>query len=248
MPRPRRNHAEIAHRKAELLAVAQRLLITHGPGWLTMDRFAAATEFSKGTIYQVFSSKDDVIAALAEQTTQRRVAFFERAAVFPGRSRERMHAIAKAYEITSRLYPDECACEEACSLAHVRQYLPERRRRELEKVDNRAFEITLGILRDGISSGDLKLTPSAPTPEMILFGLFGLTKGIYRVWISDLPFHEWASDVFETHFGLINLMCDGYGWRPFTNEWDYQATKERIWKDVFPAEYALLNAKKHQTR
>ena len=56
------------------------MLISQGYAGLSMDRLAEATEYSKGTVYQHFSTKEDLVMALASQTMEQRVSLFERVA------------------------------------------------------------------------------------------------------------------------------------------------------------------------
>jgi len=243
MARSPRKQQEIDLREEELLGIARRLLLKKGVGGLTMERIAAATAYSKGTIYQHFGSKEDVLAALARQSSLRRIALFERAALFKGRSRERMIAIGKADEVVYRMHPDYFVSELVINSRHVRERLPAARQAELRSLQERAFAVLLGVIRDAYASGDLHPAGAWLTPEKVLLGLWGISHGLYALWNTDLPIHKWADDLFETHHRLTNLLCDGYGWRPFSNEWDYDATVRRIWVEVFPAEFAQLKKK-----
>ena len=243
MARSPRKQQEIALREEELLGIARRLLLKKGVGGLTMERIAAATAYSKGTVYQHFGSKEDVLAALARQSSLRRIALFERAALFRGRSRERMIAIGKANEVVYQQHPDYFISEIVINSRHVRERLPEARQAELRSLQDRLFAVLLGVIRDAFASGDLRPATDWLTPEKVLMGLWGISHGLYGLWNTDLPVHEWTDDLFVTHHRLTNLLCDGYGWRPFSHEWDYDATVRRIWVEVFPAESAQLKKK-----
>ena len=59
----------------------------------------------KGPIYQHFSTKEDLVTALASQTMERRTALFARAAKFVGRPRERFMAIGVADELLAGCTP-----------------------------------------------------------------------------------------------------------------------------------------------
>ena len=47
-------------------------MIEHGSHGLGMDRVAELLQYSKGTIYNHFSCKEEIIIALAIQTTEKR--------------------------------------------------------------------------------------------------------------------------------------------------------------------------------
>ncbi|MEO1235180.1 MAG: helix-turn-helix domain-containing protein, partial [Planctomycetota bacterium] len=69
-----RKQREIADRERLILDHARRMLLDGGVASLSMDRLAEAIEYSKGTVYQHFSSKEDVVAALFIETCARRTA------------------------------------------------------------------------------------------------------------------------------------------------------------------------------
>src|SRR5580698_969718 len=100
-----RKQREIQGREARILEVASKMIVQDGYHGLSMDRIAEALEYSKGTIYQHFSCKEDVLMALVNQAMERRLDLFRRAAAYRGSSRERMSAIGVAAELFFRLYP-----------------------------------------------------------------------------------------------------------------------------------------------
>src|SRR5277367_6090373 len=80
-----RKQREVHQRELMLLDVARKMLVEDGYAGLKLDRLAEATEYSKGTVYQHFSTKEDLVTALALQTMERRTLLFARAAAFKGR-------------------------------------------------------------------------------------------------------------------------------------------------------------------
>src|SRR5690242_3515432 len=101
-----RKQREIQGREQRILDVARSMIVDDGYHGLSMDRIAEALEYSKGTIYQHFSCKEEILMALVNQTMERRLNMFRRAAAFRGRSRERLTAIGLAAELFFQLYPD----------------------------------------------------------------------------------------------------------------------------------------------
>ena len=59
-----RKQREVHQRELMLLDVARKMLIENGYAGLNMDRLAEATEYGKGTVYQHFSTKEDLVTAL----------------------------------------------------------------------------------------------------------------------------------------------------------------------------------------
>jgi AcrR family transcriptional regulator len=63
-----------AERRDELMNAAQRLFLANGAGATTIEQITAGADVAKGTFYLYFSSKDDVLAALAERFSAQLVA------------------------------------------------------------------------------------------------------------------------------------------------------------------------------
>jgi AcrR family transcriptional regulator len=239
MPRPRINPGELELRESDCLRVARRLFLTKGIDGLTMEKIAADTELSKGTIYQHFSSKEDVLAALCLESGLFRLSLLERAALFKGRSRERAVAVAKADYIVFRLHPDYWQTEQLTNVLSLTAKISSARKASLEAVAERSAGIALGMIRDGIASGDLTL-PSGLTPEKFLLALLGLTRGLYLYCSGTPPFRDWSGDLLATYEQLFGCTCDGFGWKPLSNDWNYARTVQRVWREIFPAEATTL--------
>jgi AcrR family transcriptional regulator len=241
MTRPLWKQQEVALREAELLRVARKLLLEHGLQELTMDRLAAATPYSKGTIYHHFTSREDVLAALCIEISELRLRTFERAALFKGRSRERAVAVQKGHSIVFRLHRDLWQAEELITQSRFQSKLSPERRAAFDSVEERKFGVYHGIIRDGIASGDL-VPPDNLTSQQILIGLMAMSRGLYHIWGSDSLLRAGIDDPSDLHVKLMGAVYDGLGWRPFSDDWDYDDTVRRVWTEIFPEEHARILA------
>ncbi len=230
---------EINAREADLLRIARKLILEHGVHGLTMDRLTAATPYSKGTIYQHFRSREDMLAALCVSIGELRLDVFERASRFAGNSRERAIAAHKGHTLLFLLHRELWQAEQLTSEIHLRAKLSPDHRAAYDAVNAKCFSTYMGILRDGIKAGELK-PPFGLGPEQILIAMIGSVRGLYGIWASDSPVQAWVNDSIDLHFKLVNAFFDGFGWRPYSHEWDYSKTVERIRSEVFPEEYARL--------
>ncbi len=91
-----RKEREFIAREELILKHARRLLLEKGFQAWNMEQLAEAVEYSKGTLYQHFSSKEDLVLGVATQSLRQRADLFEQAATFQGRTRERCRAIGFA--------------------------------------------------------------------------------------------------------------------------------------------------------
>ncbi|MDX9972642.1 MAG: TetR/AcrR family transcriptional regulator [FCB group bacterium] len=231
-----RKKRELLQREGLFLDIARRLLLKEGYHGLTMARVAQAAEYSKGTIYQHFSCKEEVILTLVTRSLERRLAMLEKAAAFRANPRERIVALGEAMELFVRLYPDDLRLIFLSNTEAITQKASEQFVWNMRRCAHRSFGLVTGIVRDGIARGDLTLPVSA-TPEHIAFGLRALTDGAYAITMSWIPPREVGiAQPIEAAKDICQILCDGYGWRPLSTEWDYNATRRRVWDEVFPGE------------
>ena len=241
-----RKQREIRERDELIRDVARRMLLERGYLGLTMDRIAKEIEYSKGTVYQHFRSKEDLVVALATETAHKRAELFERASLFRGRPRERLWAVGIAYELFVRLYPAHFHSERLIHAASIREKAAERRDEILEDCEERCGQVVAGILRDAIAAGDLEL-PSGEdgTPQSAVMGLsfnlWALSFGSFFLISTGAPLiRKGVADPLAALRRGYERILDGYGMRPLTNEWDYDATLERVRNEVFPEESRRL--------
>ena len=234
-----RKQREVRERELLLMQVARKMLIENGYAGLSMDQLAEATEYSKGTIYQHFSTKEDLVTALAIESMERRVELFLRAEKFVGRSRERMMAIGVADEIFARLETHHYRSEFIIKLANLRDRASVERRERLESLESACFGTVVRIVKSGIESGEL---PQSVDPRELVYSVFTMALGTHMTALHFCPMLK----EFEIHDPIkvllngIHILLDGCGWAPLRKEWDYGVTYQRICSEVFPEERKCL--------
>src|SRR5262249_1429240 len=85
-----RKERDRAAREELILDHAQKILLRDGFQNLNLDELAEAVEYSKGTLYLHFKTKEDIALAVVTRAQKERADLFERALGFQGRSRERV--------------------------------------------------------------------------------------------------------------------------------------------------------------
>ena len=237
-----RKQREIAERGDLILDVARRMLVDKGYLGLTMDRVAEATEYSKGTIYLHFSCKEEILAALAIQSAEKRIELFERAATFQGRARERMSAVGQADGLFVRLFPQHFEIETILTTNSLREKTSEARRTALEACDFRCLSTVTGIVRDAVASGDLELSGPEEGGQLA-FGLWSMAFGAHLLEADpnvDMAQKMGLSDAQAALNANFHRFLDGFSWKPLSTEWDYDETARRIRDEVFPDEWRTL--------
>lgn len=235
-----RKQREVKEREGRILELARQMIVQDGYHGLSMDRIAEALEYSKGTIYQHFSCKEEILMALVNQSMQRRVDLFRRAAAFQGRSRERMTAIGASSELFCQLYPDNVHVEHAIRITSIKEKASEQRRMCLERCEASCSEIVRGVISDAVAAGDLAVEGEVGV-EQVAFGLWSLTFGGYSIAatspsLANLGIHDPIMAIRNN----CNRLLDGFGWKPLAKDLDLPALVERIQRELFAPELAQL--------
>ena len=228
-----RKEREKLEREARILDLARGMLWSVGYHGLSMDRIASEMEYSKGTIYQHFPNKEEIILALANQALEQRLSMFEKASLSQSGSRQRMAAVGAAAEEFVERYPQHFAVEQIIRSPSMWEKTSQERRDYMRSCEHRCMQIVGGIVRDGIAQGDLEL-PEGLTPEDLVFGLWSTNFGAHIIIVSSESLDEIGiGDPIATLRKNQNLLLDGYGWRPMSYEFDYTATMDQVRQEVF---------------
>ncbi|SIO55953.1 transcriptional regulator, TetR family [Singulisphaera sp. GP187] len=230
-----RKQREVRQRELHLLDVARSMLIAQGYAGLSMDRLAEATEYSKGTIYQHFSTKEDLVMALASQSMEQRLALFERAAHFHGRPRERLLALGIADELFARLYPHAFRSELIIKMANLEERASPERTDALRACESQCTGLVRSFVEEAIAVGELAPTVSF---SQVVFAVLTMALGTHTVVANFRPLLTEAqvTDPYSSLRESIQILLDGFGWKPLSSEWDYAETYRRIAQEVFADE------------
>ena len=228
-----RKQREIADRERRIVEIARRELVTRGYLGLSMDRIADAIEYSKGTVYQHFSCKEDLVAEVTIGTMGMRGSFFARAAAFDGRPRERITAVGYADQVFADQCAEHFAAEQIVDLDSIRDKITPERLERLHQAKDRMMDPLLGIVTDAITAGDLTLPEGAPNC-LPLYGLWTMSLGHRRITGCGKVGHHFANANLDAAlWHNYQVLLDGYDWRPLSTEWEYAATIERVRTEVF---------------
>ncbi|MGI9428025.1 MAG: TetR/AcrR family transcriptional regulator [Bythopirellula sp.] len=230
-----RKEREIQAREAKILQLARGMLREVGYLGLSMDRIAAEMEYSKGTIYQHFPNKEEIILALANEALQQRLEMFQQASSWSGAqgSRERMAAIGAAAEKFVQQYPYHFAVEQIVRSASIWEKTSQERREFMHSCESRCMQVVGGIVRDGLAHDDLKL-PAGRSAEDLVFGLWSLNFGAYTIITSsDSLEQNGIADPIAALRQNQNLMLDGYHWQRLSAEHDYDEIMDQVKREVF---------------
>lgn len=224
---------EILERQRDILKVARELFRQRGYLGLNMDRIAEQMGVAKGTIYQHYKNKEEVILALAVETLEKRIAMFEKAVLFRGCPRERMAAVGCAAEIFVMNFPDHFELEKVLSCSSIIEKTSEILQVSKTASEVKCISLVAGVVRDAIASGDLTLADEI-SPDQVVFGLWSTTYGGYSIMECDETLRQMGIvNGFQMVRDINNKLLDGFGWKPFSTERDYNKVFERVAKEIF---------------
>ncbi|MGI9517061.1 MAG: TetR/AcrR family transcriptional regulator [Pirellulaceae bacterium] len=228
-----RKQREILDRQQQVLQVARSIFRKRGYLGLNMDRVAHEMNVAKGTIYQHFKNKEEIILALAVETLDKRTAMFEQASVFRGKPRERMAAIGCAAELFVIRFPDHFELEKVLSCGSIIEKTSENMQLAKTAAEMKCIQLVSGIVRDAVASGDLTLQEHV-LPDQVVFGLWSATYGGYSIMSCDETLRQMGiADGFQMVRDINNRLLDGFSWRPLSTEFDYNRIYEQAALEIF---------------
>ncbi len=233
MRAPTRKQRELAEREKLILDTAQNILHQHGYNHLTMDRIAETVEYSKGTIYNHFASKEDLVCSLCCRCITNLIEVFERAYQFEGNPRERYLAIGVGYSLYHQLHPMDSQNIQTVKNNAVREKVSKEKLAEMESLEQKITKIAHSIVQDAIDCGDLDIVHQ-PHVSSIVFGCWSMHYGALLLDQSDIPLHEMGfSPVVNMLWQNTNVYLDGYNWQPLSPTTDSKNLFKKISSALF---------------
>ncbi|MEM9080392.1 MAG: TetR/AcrR family transcriptional regulator [Verrucomicrobiota bacterium] len=236
-----RKERERQLREELFIAEADLMLAENGYLALNLDELAKQVEYSKATLYNHFTSKEDLVLAVTTKHMQTRGDYFERANLYQAPSRERIFACGIGDRLLSRQLPHSFSLSQLVCSPSIWSKCSAPRQKLFESREERVFAHCSKILYDAVAQNDLD--PQKADPEQITWGLVSLSKGSHLINNSlTLEQHSTSErSALDYLFDNYHLLLDGAQWRPLSSEVDYRNIEQKIREDLFSQEFAALN-------
>ncbi len=238
-----RKQRELLEREELILDAAQTMLHQHGYNHLSMDRIAEAVEYSKGTIYNHFASKEDLVCSLCCRYLTNLIDVCERAYHYKGSTRERYLAIGIGYSLHHQLHPMDTQIVQTLKSNAVREKVSEEKLAEMQSLEQEIAKIAQSIVQHAIDCDDLdkKLQHYIST---IAFGFWSMHYGSLLLDQSDIPLHDLGfNPVVKMLWKNANIYLDGYQWQPLSTTTDSKNLFEKISSALFDDDINILKQK-----
>ena len=241
-----RKQRELHEREQLILDTAQQILQKEGLQSLTMDKVAAEIEYSKGTVYNHFCSKEEIISGISCRCINMLIEMFTRAKNYNGNHRERIAAVGIAHSLYAQLHPAELQNMQIIKSVDVREKIPVEKQQELFKLEQHLTGIVLEIVRDAIKDGDVPADQPF-VPDSIVLGLWTMGYGSNLLHLSGIPFEKLGMQQ-PLNMMWINShkLLDSYQWQPLSTTFDIHALKEKICRDLYAEEVKQLKQQNDQ--
>ncbi|GAB6263014.1 TetR/AcrR family transcriptional regulator [Photobacterium sp. CCB-ST2H9] len=240
VPKTKKQQA-IADRDQELIMLAKDLVNKEGFANLTMDKLAAISPYSKGTVYNHFCSKEDVIVALCTHAIKAEMLLFNRVLGMEGSSREILMAVHVAYHIFARLEPVLSTCLLTAKTPWVIDKASGARVEILNQLEEQMIDSADAIVNHALEEGNLMMSAAVST-DAVVFANWSLALGSNALIMNATNsrcIHR-LQDPF-TVLNNVNMLLDGMDWKPLSSEKDYKRLWKHIEQTFFADEISLLS-------
>lgn len=241
-----RKQREIQQREQLILDTTQKLLHEVGYAQLTMERIAEAVEYSKGTVYNHFSSKEDLVCSLCCRCVSNLIALFRRAYDYPGTTRERFSAIGIAYSLYHQLNPLDAQNIQIVKTNAVRDKLSKEKLHEMNALEQEITQLCMKLVNEAIEAGDIPGVDT-DTADTIVFGFWSQLYGGMLLAQSDIPLDDLGfSPVISMLWNNSQRLMDAYDWQPLSQGTDTDALYTKLCSALFAEELCKLTRRENR--
>lgn len=231
---------KIANRELELLNVAEKIMIHEGFSGFTMDKLVADCNYSKGTVYNHFSNKEDLFCALSIEGMRFLISLMQRSLNIQGTLREKCLGLFYSQRLHSQIHPTSFLCVLMAKTPAVLERASKARLEHQIILEQETTALVDKLLSTAITSGDINENRKQHV-ESLCFALWSMSFGSNALLINAAEAK--AVSRLDTNNALlfnINALLDGIGWKPLSSECDYQQSWLRIGNEVFSKEVSAL--------
>ena len=166
-----RKEREFETRRRLILATATELFQKDGFAGVTLDDIAAAIEFSKGTIYNHFGSKEEIYASILVEHLNILLSCLKEAARTGRNTPERLRNSMKAYVRFYREHREYFKLLFFIDLVSDHYRVPDTLLKEIRTLKIACLLELQNVVREGVRSGELEGGRPAAQVSMVMWGM-----------------------------------------------------------------------------
>jgi AcrR family transcriptional regulator len=166
-----RKEREFETRRRLILATATELFQKDGFGGVTLDDIASAIEFSKGTIYNHFGSKEEIYASILVEHLNILLSCLKEAARTGRNTLERFRNSMKAYVRFYREHREYFKLLFFIDLVSDHYRVPDTLLKEIRTLKIACLLELQNVVREGVRSGELEGGRPDAQVSMVMWGM-----------------------------------------------------------------------------
>ncbi|MEH6346809.1 MAG: TetR/AcrR family transcriptional regulator [Bermanella sp.] len=188
-----------------ILSVAKRLLVEQGMAGLSMQAIADQTDYSKGTIYQHYGCKEDIVAKLAISCGESLISMIDLALQHAKSVRHKVVLVSAAYFINGQAQPEIANLVSNLNTPEFQEKVSQTLLDEFKKNEDIIIKRILTLFSQGTGFDSNKVMDAA-------FGWWSMQWGVQDIlakgWnMQDLGF----ADPVQYFFRSLHIYLDGLG-------------------------------------
>ncbi len=192
-------------RDALILDVAKSILAKGGLTALTMQAIADETQYSKGTIYQHYRSKEDVLAALVLNCGYRLLALTQRALSYSGSLRSKISLVSAAFFKVSETDPITSSLVFTVKSPDFLQKIAHEHAVEQNNIDDAIFKAVVTSIREHSNFSEQSIMDLA-------FGWWSMNWGVQAVMGSGWDMERLGfTEPMDYYYRSLSRFLDGQG-------------------------------------
>jgi len=235
---------EIRQREQRILDTAYPLIRQGGLAAVSMEAIARRMNYTRGTIYNHFANKEDILLALAARAVSRRMTLFNHAASMGDGTRQRCAAIGIAAEVYVDVMANEFTIEQLIRHDAVWKKTSPGRREVLGRCEAECIAVIGDVVGTAIDAGDLPVPAGVARGELIQQIVFGLWSLVYGGLVLEATSPSLVQSGIRNPRPAIrrncNALLDQLAWRPFFQAEDYQRFVRQVTPKLVTAAENIL--------
>ena len=240
MPKISLKKQQIKQREEDILKAALILIENTGFGSLKMDQLAQQSGCTKGTLYNHFINKEDLLCELGVLYCHEQMRLYQRLDSYAGNSREKVMALFLAYQIFSFSNKGLFSC-----VLHIQSDAQMERASAQRLAVYREAEMALvmrivSAIQLGLDQGDIESHHQSNVLQLAFTGWATAFGNIALMMSSQGAFLTQQADREAQLLSATQFMLDGLAWRPLSTDKDYQKSWTEIGNTFFNQELLML--------
>lgn len=235
------DHTKQLEREFFILDSALDLVEQGGIATLTIDKLVREAPLSKGTIYNHFTGKEDLLLALCNRSMGVLAELFKRGESFHGISREKAFAISFGCMLYTRLNSSQFMLIITAKSTNITDKSSQARYDEHIRLEGKLIASMMRVFQQAIDSDELTL-PKGINLQQASFAFWSLGFGINTL-LSQYIDGCTASPNLLIECEMLNssnILFDGLRFKPFSDEHDWSETVKKLKQDTFKKEVRQL--------